>query len=115
MPGRSRPSRSRPSVCLDFDGVIHAYRNGWQGGVIYDELTPGCSDALHELHKVARLSICTARFNLDDVDAYLRERHLLHLFEEVENTKPTAALYVDDRGLRFTGDWAEVLRAARDL
>lgn len=103
---------ARNTVCLDFDGVIHAYRDGWHGGEIYDELTEGCVEGLRELHRRSRLVICTARHNLADVRAYLRTHNIDHLFEAVDNRKPVASLYPDDRGFRFTGDWDAVIRAA---
>lgn len=105
----------RHTIALDFDGVIHAYRDGWRGGEIYDELTDGCGDALRELHKRSKLVICTCRHDLDAVHTYLMDRGIRQFFESIDNRKPVASLYPDDRGLRFTGDWDEVLRAAASL
>jgi hypothetical protein len=37
------------AVAVDFDGVIHGYRQGWRDGAIYDEPVPGALDALRTL------------------------------------------------------------------
>ncbi len=100
----------RSTLAVDFDGVIHAYSKGWQGGAIYDELVDGCTEALRQLHKRYRLVIFTARHDLGAVNDYLAEHRIAHLFEDVTNRKPMAVAYLDDRGVTFTG-WAAALEA----
>ena len=41
----------KKTICVDFDGVIHWYRNGWQNGKIYDEPVPGSIEWLVRLAK----------------------------------------------------------------
>ena len=103
---------TRKTLCIDFDGVIHAYSKGWQGGEIYDDLVPGTLEALRRLHVKYKLVCCTSRHNLDDVREYLLKHRILHLFEDVTNRKPAAVAYIDDRAIKFTGDWE---RAAQEL
>ena len=104
----SLPARKPQRGAVDFDGVIHAYGHGWQGGEIYDDPHEGCAEALRRLSTRYELVVFTARHDLDAVCAWLRERHLLHYFADVTNRKPAAAWYLDDRAVHFT-TWADAL------
>jgi hypothetical protein len=98
------------TLCLDFDGVLHRYSQGWQGGEIYDPPTEGTEDALGRLSTRYDFVVCTARHNLDDVEAWLRAHRLRRFMKApASNRKPAAFRYVDDRGLLFTGSWEPVL------
>lgn len=107
---RKRPhvGRRRPVGAIDFDGVVHSYELGWNGGEIYGEQTPGCADALRRLSVRYDLVLFTARHNLDDVRAWLTKHHLIHYFSDITNRKPAAEFYLDDRAIHFT-DWVAAL------
>lgn len=96
----------KKTVCLDFDGVLHAYSKGWQDGSIYDEPMPGALDAVRKLSKRFTLVVQTSRKNLPDVVLWLEKHGFPDL--HVTNEKPPALVYVDDRGLRFAS-WEQTI------
>lgn len=49
------------AIAVDFDGVIHAYSNGWQDGTIYDPPLPGALDGLRRLLDQDAVFILTTR------------------------------------------------------
>lgn len=100
------------TIAIDFDGVIHAYSQGYQDGSIYDMPVPGAIEALKFLMSKYCVFIFTAR-DVNEVIPWLEsygfktdrdngsptwetEGILL-----VTNRKLPALIYVDDRGLRF--------------
>jgi hypothetical protein len=107
------------TVAVDFDGVIHAYRRGWQDGTIYDEPVPGALKALRMLLTEFAVYVHTAR-KPAPVCAWLCERGIPAVtgmqgaFWDVRDRvlvtdrKLPAIAYIDDRGIRFT-DWAQAL------
>ena len=105
---------AKPTLCLDFDGVLHAYRKGWTGcDVIDDEPVPGaqefCRKALELFEVVIFSTRCAEARGVVAIHQWL-ERHDfpkgLRVCEPGD-PKPAAFLSIDDRALTFTGEWWE--------
>lgn len=110
----------RPILCIDFDGVIHDYRLGWQGGILYGQATPGFFEWATEAQKYFSLTVYSSRSQaiggVEAMSLWLKGQTVLwHQLtgrtEELELTfareKPPAFLTIDDRALTFKGDWGE--------
>jgi hypothetical protein len=100
----------RQTVCLDFDGVVHSYRSGWQGVTsIPDPPIHGTADAVAHLRKHYRVVIHSARCatpaGREAIAAWLL-RHQIEVDEICEH-KPPALVYIDDRAIRFQGSWVD--------
>ena len=100
------------TLAIDFDGVIHKYSNGWQGGKIYDVPVDGAIESVLSLMKKYEVVIFTSREDLDAVADWMRihfdfEANGVHE-PVITNMKPIAVAYIDDRGIRFT-DWESTL------
>ena len=112
---------NKPTICLDFDGVIHKYSKGWQNGEIYDDITDGFIEWAEEAAKHFTLVVYSSRSKTPEgiamMKTWLRQKIMSHfewnftgaknLFVSFEfaSTKPAAWLTIDDRCIRFDGDW----------
>ncbi len=98
----------RKTICLDFDGVIHSYLSGWQGeAVIPDPPIHKVDVAIRQLRKTFRVVVHSARCRTGEGCQAIAEwlaRHQIEV-DAVCQHKPPAHIYVDDRAVRFTGDW----------
>lgn len=117
-------TRKLPTLCLDFDGVVHSYDKGWMDGSIYGTTTEGFWPWVIEASRRFSIVIHSSRFSSDDgmreaamwmprefmkwaqrqtthpgVDSYQQ------LGISLSRTKPAAILTIDDRALTFTGSW----------
>lgn len=115
-----------PTIAVDFDGVLHAYRRGWADGSIYDEPMPGAGAALRALMDEYAVFVHTSRkpwpvaqwiesrfaipavVELDIPDLKSREFWDDQTTVLVTNRKLPAVAYIDDRGIRFTS-WGQAL------
>ncbi len=120
----------RKTVAVDFDGVIHSYEKGWHDGSIYGTPIPGAFEALRELMEKYCVFIFTTR-NCHQIAEWLEDKggfktttddsrfaHPLLLDGSfwstpgillITNQKLGAIAYIDDRAIRFRGDWRETM------
>jgi hypothetical protein len=99
----------RPTIAIDFDGVIHRFSKGWQGGRIYDDPMPGVADSLASLAADYEIVVFTVRSDLAAVQRWLIQHGLAGWITDVTNAKPSAVAYIDDRAIRFR-DWEQAVR-----
>lgn len=102
--------RGKPTVVLDFDGVIHSYTSGWQGDatVIADGPVEGIGRAIETLRESYRIVVVSSRCQhpggVEAVEQWLASHNID--VDGVQSGKPPAIVYVDDRALKFDGDSA---------
>jgi hypothetical protein len=102
----------KPTICIDVDGVIADYSQGFKGPKVIGAPLPGAREFLERLREAGwKIVIFTTRGN-DVMEQYM-EQHSLYYDEINDNSslrgenpgKPIAAVYLDDRGIRFNGDF----------
>jgi hypothetical protein len=98
----------KPLLSLDFDGVLHWYRNGWKGAaVIDDDPVPGSIEFVTNAKEYFKVVVFSSRSNHPGGIAAMKAWMERHGFPEVEfaTEKPKAFLSIDDRAIQFNGTW----------
>lgn len=112
---------SKPTLCVDFDGVIHRYSEGWKDGSIYDTMTDGFIVWAAEAREHFELVIYSSRSKTDLGRGQMVDWMIEQLNHEqavvppvtvddfeFAHEKPPAFLTIDDRAIRFDGDWSRL-------
>ncbi len=109
-------ARVRRTVCLDFDGVLHSYRSGWCGAtIIPDPPIHGTREAVARLREQYRVVVHSTRCHTEEGRQAVKDwlqRHDI-VVDDVCEHKPPALVYVDDRAVRFRGEWNDVMDEIR--
>ena len=106
----------KPTICIDFDGVIHSYDKGWQDGTIYGHVVPGFWEWMEGVRDNFKLVVYSSRSKdksqLTAMALWLHaernkwiaaggSRHPTEPLEiEFAHEKPAAWLTIDDRAMR---------------
>jgi len=124
--------RTKPIICVDFDGVIHSYTSKWiDETTIPDPPVPGALRWLWKATEWFDVQIYSSRSKLEAGRAAMLKwmiaesakefgiGHPMSGFDEerpVElaypitfaHEKPAAFLTIDDRAICFEGDWSDL-------
>lgn len=97
----------KPTIIIDFDGVIHSYKSGWQGiDVIPDKPVSGIKECISELRKnyivVVFSTRCSEEKGVIAIKKWLNEYGII--VDNVVSKKYPAILTIDDRCICFDGN-----------
>lgn len=103
----------KKTICVDFDGVIHWYRKGWQGGEIYDEPVPGAIEWLNKLMSKEYFEVAIYSSRSKDKELLIKMKdwlkdHGAGSLLSFPTQKPAAWLTIDDRAICFEGEFPSV-------
>lgn len=102
------------TAVFDFDGVIHPYKDGYEGGFTHP-CDQKVKKTIIELTEMGWDCVCCTSRALtaqgkDDVETYLASEGLLGYITKVTAEKVPARVYVDDRAVHYDGRNPHLLR-----
>lgn len=95
----------KPLVCVDFDGVLNTYE-GWKGPDYLYFPRPGVRGFIHRLQENYTVAIFSTRPE-DNLREWFEYHHVP--YDKIVTKKVPALVYIDDRALRFDGNYDKVL------
>ncbi len=111
------------SICIDFDGTIAKYE-GFKGKGIFGDPIPGTKEATEQLRSAGyKIIIHTTRSETGSISEYLNKHNIIYdyinfnpdNFElQLSPHKPVADLYIDDRAIKFEGNWKDTMQQITD-
>lgn len=112
MPRKS--SKNAPLLALDFDAVLAEY-TGWKGFKFTGKPRKGVRAFLQHLESSGvPFVVLTTRGDTKTVHEWF-VKHKLPMPQRITNEKIPAQAYVDDRAVRFNGDYDELISQLKEF
>jgi trehalose-6-phosphatase len=99
-------------ILIDLDGVLNEHATYDQDSI--PPIKDGAKEFLKKLNDKYDLVLFTSR-NLKQAAKWLIDNDVDDYFSDVTNIKQPAIMIIDDRAIRFNGDYEEVLEQALDF
>lgn len=108
----------KPTVAIDFDGVIHSYTSGWQGtDKCSDPIVPGIDTAIAELRKDYKVIVVSSRAETAEgrlaIRDYLKKNNIE--VDGIQNEKPPCIVLIDDRAICFNGNTETLAKQVKEF
>ena len=94
---------NKKTILLDLDGVLNLYTGNYDKEVI-PEIREGAKEFLDNQNKKYTIKLFTAR-NKILTYKWLQKYNIEKYFSDITNIKEPAYLYIDDRCIKFEGDY----------
>lgn len=95
------------TICVDYNGVLDEYR-GYRKEVYPPK--PGAREFLQTLKNAGYKIVILTSADKNDVASFLTANNMANFVDVITNEKVPAIIYVDDRAVRFDGDFSKVLQ-----
>ena len=99
---------------IDLDGVLNQYGQEKFDENNIPEIKPGAKEFICELSQNAELYLFTSR-NLLLASKWLIKNQIDKYFKDVTNIKIPAYLCIDDRTIRFNGNYTKTLKEIKSF
>lgn len=126
--------KTKKTIAIDFDGVIHKYRYGWKDGSIYDEPNKEVVKGIYDLLRKGYAVYIHSTRSPWKVARWMRKQYpwfgpmaedmceglpvqVIPFWKKFWNKEMTlgvsrrkipAVIYIDDRAEKFNGNWKEI-------
>lgn len=109
-----KDNKTKKTICIDFDGVLHDYSNGFQGKDVFGDMIPNADDGTQVLHEKGwKIIIYTTRPKTAALEKWLKDHKIAYDYinenpdqpDDSKGGKLIADIYLDDRGMTFRGRW----------
>jgi len=114
-------SKVNKRIMIDVDETIHTYENDWNNGKL-GSVIEGSKEALNWFRKQGyEIGIYTTRLAGENPDTDRLEKELIDWlelndldFDFVTGLKLGAMFYIDDKAIRFRGDWKDTIEEVKE-
>ena len=102
----------KKTIAIDLDGVLDEYTGKYDVNKIPD-IRNGAKEFIIKLSKDYKLILFTTR-DSKLAKEWLIKNNIDKYFSDITNTKPLAYIYLDDRALKFNGNYDDTLNAIKN-